>query len=241
MGASSTTTRAMRDASTSNVRAYIDYARAQGLDVECLFEGLPVTRAEVGRGPALLASAQGIIAQARGKIFLDSGTGRGTTLHIYLPRSTKLARGPADREAAPAEGKGERVLLVDDQDTLRNLFAQGLERLGFAVVSAASGPEALTRLRELDHPVDVLVTDVVMPEMGGREVAERVRHLCPGLPVVFVSGYSEHGLPHTDDEVAPARFLPKPFTATQLAAEIRAALVASRGPRPPKHSSFQGS
>jgi PAS domain S-box-containing protein len=196
-----------------------------------LFEPFFTTK-EVGKGTGLgLPTVYGIVTTAGGHVRYTTEMGKGTTFRAYFPAAPgdppAAADGPrsAVRPAAPAGRAGvpgrPLVLLVEDQPAVRELSAQVLAGAGFEVVSAADGPGALAALAGLPAAPAVLVTDVRMPRMGGRELADRVRAAHPGVRVLFVSGFSpETVLPAgpTADEA----FLAKPFRVDQLAAAVRA-------------------
>jgi two-component system cell cycle sensor histidine kinase/response regulator CckA len=175
------------------------------------------------RGTGLgLATVYGIVEQAGGRIEVESAPGAGTTFRIDFPWCESPAPGaeiipPA---AGPPGGCGCSVLLVEDEEGVRGFARQALESHGYAVVDAADG-EAAVELLDPARPLDLLITDVVMPGMDGRELALRVRASWPGAGVVFVSGYVPD--PGRLDEVPDAVFLPKPFTPGDL---VRAACLA---------------
>jgi two-component system cell cycle sensor histidine kinase/response regulator CckA len=181
-----------------------------------------------GAGTGLgLATVHGIVKQTGGGVRLDSEVGRGTTVTVYLP--------PTDAKAAAETGTDpvdqvdasgtETVLVVDDDESVRNVVAQMLALDGYDVVTAASPADAIRMVEEGFRP-DVLVSDVVMPRIGGRELAERLVKLHPDLRVVLCSGYAEHSLLDVAGATsmrAPL-FVQKPFSAEELARAIREAL-----------------
>jgi PAS domain S-box-containing protein len=182
------------------------------------------TTKPVGRGTGLgLATVHGIVEQAGGAAWIDSALGHGTTVSVALPRVHGPRGVTAPGPARPAAGHG-RVLLVEDEAMVRALTERILVRAGYRVATARNGREALARLEAQgpgEAPIDVLVTDVVMPEMGGRELAQRLRRARPDLPVVFMSGYVDDGLAASDLERRSA-FVEKPFTGDALVARILA-------------------
>jgi PAS domain S-box-containing protein len=178
-----------------------------------------------GRGTGFgLATTFGTVTQVGGTIEVHSELGVGTTFRIYLPR---VERAPAVTEPArgPARvGGHETLMLVEDNEAVRTVTVSLLERLGYTVRSASSGAEALRLAAELEHRIDLLVTDLVMPGMNGRELAERLTGRCPGLRVLFASGY-------TDDEIVRRglvdehlQFIAKPYSMEGLAAKVRLVL-----------------
>src|SRR5207302_1129974 len=171
-----------------------------GMDEETqshLFE--PFFTTKPGRhGAGLgLATTYGIVKQSGGYIWTESAPGAGATFTIYLPWHEPLvAAVPPPESAGAARGAGETVLVVDDEPAVRVVTKRILQRSGYAVLEAAGGVEALDALREHPGPIHLLLTDVIMPEMNGREVAQRVRGQRPGIRVVYMSGYSPEAIAH---------------------------------------------
>ena len=189
-----------------------------------LFEPFFTTK-EPGEGTGLgLATIFGSVTQAGGDIRVDSEEGQGTIFEIYLPRAQETVR-PQVRPAAAAltPAGSETVLLVEDDPTVRALVRYVLAGLGYTVVEASSGPEARQVLAR--HPIDLLLTDVVMPGDSGLVLAGQLRQALPGLKVLFMSGYTAdlnkyQGIP----EQPEMAFLPKPFTPDALARKVRQVL-----------------
>jgi nitrogen-specific signal transduction histidine kinase/CheY-like chemotaxis protein len=194
-----------------------------GMDAETLarvFEPFFTTKAE-GKGTGLgLATVYGIVKQSQGDVSVESEPGKGTTFTIYLPRAAGKERAPVDeamvRDAGPCT---ETILLVEDEEGVRRLLKHVLAREGYNVLEAASGPEALGLYQQLRRPVDLLLTDIVMPRMSGRELAERMVNLQPGLKVIFMSGYTDEALAGAGS--VAALFLSKPLRPDTLAARVR--------------------
>jgi hypothetical protein len=202
-----------------------------------------------GRGTGLgLATVYGIITGAGGTIDVYSEPGLGTAISVLLPACTE----PALAEAAAAavgdgparpEGRGEQVLLVEDESSLRELTSRILTRHGYRVQAAATGTGAIDWARAPGHPIDLLLTDVVMPEMMGNEVAAAIRAIVPGVPALYMSGYAQpildsHGVPALSIDI-----LEKPFTEASLLARVRQAidqgLPGAAGPGPAKPASVE--
>ncbi len=199
-----------------------------------IFEPFFTTKA-VGSGTGLgLATVYGVVKQSAGYISLETATGKGTTFRVYLPKAVRAAdeaEWPGEslpHSPPPASPTDERptetILLVEDEDVVRDLARETLEERGYSVIAARHAGEALLVAERHPGPIHVLLTDVVMPHMGGRELSERVAPLRPGIKVLYVSGY-------TDDEVlrhgvmeAEVAFLQKPFTPAVLLDRVRALL-----------------
>jgi PAS domain S-box-containing protein len=184
------------------------------------------TTKEPGEGTGLgLATVHGIAKQTGGWVSLDSEVGRGTTVTVYLPATDDEVAVDSDHRVDVDVSGTETVLVVDDDEAVRNVVAEMLAQHGYEVVSAMT-PEDAIRMVEQGLRPDVLVSDVVMPKVGGRELAERLSELHPELHVVLSSGYTEHGL--LDGESSTLKrcplFLQKPFSADQLAGAIREVL-----------------
>jgi PAS domain S-box-containing protein len=182
-----------------------------------------------GQGAGLgLSTVYGIVKQSDGHIWLDSAPGRGTRIRIYLRPVGKAARadlaGPA---APPAAGEAETILLVEDEGPLRQLAVRILETAGYTVLAAASGEEALAVLARADAGVHLLLTDLVMPGMSGRSLAEEALARQPSLRVAFMSGYTDEATA-LDGVATAARFISKPFTSEGLRQAVRDALDAPR-------------
>jgi two-component system cell cycle sensor histidine kinase/response regulator CckA len=185
------------------------------------------TTKPAGKGTGLgLSTVYGIVNQSGGHLGVTSRVGEGTSFTIYLPVVERPPEDGADAAAADdGEARGtERVLVVEDEDAVRSLSRRVLERAGYDVEDAPYGAAALQLLRDIEPP-DLLLTDMVMPGMSGRELADRMREMLPSLRVVFMSGYTTDEVIR-DVENPRGNFLEKPFTPAELSAAIRAALDA---------------
>ncbi len=191
---------------------------------EHLFEPFFTTK-QAGKGTGLgLASVYGMVRQNGGVVLVDSKRGEGTSFRIYLPAAEEAAEPAVEPRPAPAEARGEVVMLVEDDPMVRRLTSRIVAGLGYAVIVCASSDEALERSAAHPGHIDLLLTDVIMPGRNGRELFEVLRSRRPELKVVFMSGY-------TDDVIASrgvlepgTRLVSKPFTTEELAVAVRAAL-----------------
>jgi PAS domain S-box-containing protein len=192
-----------------------------------IFEPFFTTK-EVGKGTGLgLSTCYGIVQQLGGRIAVESRIGVGTTFRIMLPAHAPVAAPPPTKRApAEAPSGGETVLLLEDDRLVRTLTKRLLEALGYRVLVAALPGESLTIAREHPGPIDLLVTDVMMPESSGPEAARAIQAIRPEIRVLYVSGYSADALPSGDEDL---HFLGKPFTREDLAQKLREVL-ATRAP-----------
>ncbi len=201
-----------------------------GMDEQTLgqvFEPFFTTK-ESGKGTGLgLATVYGIVRQNEGFIHVYSEPGHGTTFRIYLPRHEGRgpdAAEPDESQPLPAARGEETVLFVEDEPAMLQLGVEMLEDLGYRVLSAATPNEALDTAREYDGEIHLLVTDVVMPQMNGRDLAGRLRALYPGIARLYTSGYTANVIAHRGVLDEGVLFLQKPFAAPALAAKVRRAL-----------------
>jgi two-component system cell cycle sensor histidine kinase/response regulator CckA len=185
-----------------------------------IFEPFFTTK-EIGKGTGLgLATVYGMVKQGGGWIWVYSEPGRGTTFKIYLPRTDEPLSPKTLSIQADARGS-ETILVVEDEVEVRTLAVAGLESFGYLVYGASTGKEALDLCRELADKIDVVVTDVVMPDMNGREVARQIAEIHPGARILFTSGYTADVIAHRGELDADVDYLPKPFTPESLARKIR--------------------
>ncbi len=183
---------------------------------------------EVGKGTGLgLSTVYGIVKQTGGFVFPESAPGQGTTFRVYLPRHvpteadlTAALVGPKKERARDLTGSG-RVLLVEDEDSVRAFAIRALKRQGYEVIEATSGVEGLEKFQEAGGQVDLVVSDVVMPEMDGPSMLKELRKQRPDIKVVFMSGYPDDAFKRNLDPAERFAFLAKPFTLPQLAAKVK--------------------
>ncbi len=192
--------------------------------VEHIFEPFFTTKAP-GRGTGLgLSSVYGTVKQSGGYVWVDTALGQGATFRIYLPEVTEQPEAAEERPALVAGGTGV-VLLVEDEAAVRSLALRVLSRAGYTVLPATDGEEALELCRAYQGPVDLVLTDVVMPRLGGGELAARLSALRPGVRVLFMSGYAQDALAHRG-VAKGAGFLAKPFSPELLRRSVAEALAA---------------
>jgi two-component system cell cycle sensor histidine kinase/response regulator CckA len=203
--------------------------------VDKIFEPFFSTK-EVGKGTGLgLSTVYGIVKQTGGFVYVDSEAGRGTSFHIFLPRhlpelelQPEPVAGNGATKDTPTEAKPRTdltgqgtILLVEDEEGLRSLNARGLRSRGYSVIEASNGIEAMEALEQENGGVDLVVSDVVMPEMDGPTLLKVMRERNPDLKIIFVSGYAEDAFEKSLPQNQQFAFLPKPFTLSQLVAAVK--------------------
>jgi PAS domain S-box-containing protein len=190
-----------------------------------LFEPFFTTK-EKGRGTGLgLSTSYGIVKQNQGEIEVRSEIGEGSSFSIYLPRIEEHFPAEEAKSSAPAPAKGaETILLAEDEDGVRHVVTQMLREQGYTVLPANGGAEALRIAQSHSGPLELLVSDVMMPRMSGPELAERLRGLRPEMRVLFVSGYTDGEIARGGELEPGTDFLQKPFTREQLATKVREVL-----------------
>ncbi len=200
-----------------------------GMDSETqshIFEPFFTTKGTKGTGLGL-STVYGIIKQSGGYIWVYSESGKGTTFKIYLPRVPERAESPAvvsTAESVATEPGTETILLVEDEANLRYLARQFLEKQGYRVIEAADGAVAMQIAVAHEGMIHLLLTDVIMPGMNGRELAQRVSEIRPNTKVLYMSGYTENVIGHNGTLDAGVRLLQKPFTLRELKSKVREVL-----------------
>jgi len=186
-----------------------------------IFEPFFTTK-EAGKGTGLgLATVYGIVKQSKGHISVYSELGRGTTFKVYLPALESSTPVTAQIKTSSAPKGAGTILLIEDESALRVLAVEALKRLGYEVLSAKDGVEALGAAEQHSGKIDVVVTDVVMPRMGGPELVEKLRHIKGGFGVIFMSGYTAKAALESAMIAPDACLLNKPFASEVLAQKIR--------------------
>ncbi|MGH9651031.1 MAG: ATP-binding protein, partial [Terriglobales bacterium] len=193
--------------------------------VSHIFEPFFTTKLhEKGTGLGL-ATVYGIVKQSGGNILVHSEVGRGSTCRIYLPQVEEPLEPLTPRRSERLGYAGsETVLLVEDEDAVREFTKQVLLRHGYTVLEARNGVEALSVSQHASHPIDLLLTDVIMQQMGGQELAGRLLELHPNLRVLFMSGYIQDAEQNLGQLFSNASFLQKPFSSEALVQEVREVL-----------------
>jgi PAS domain S-box-containing protein len=200
-----------------------DTGHGMSADVKArLFEPFFTTKPATQNTGLGLATVYGIVVQSGGYIWVDSEPDKGTAFKICFPRvDPEAAETPPVAQAADPRGGSETILLVEDENTVRNVASRVLLNQGYVVHGAPNGTEALEILERLEGKVDLVLTDVVMPDMGGPELAGRIAERWPGLKVVYMSGYAEGDKLQAGMADSQRSFLPKPFSAESLMLKVR--------------------
>ena len=197
-----------------------------------LFEPFFTTK-EKEKGTGLgLSTVYGIIKQSGGNIWAYSEIDKGSTFKVYLPRAEEAVRSYKPKEPTPVVAGGtETILLVEDEEAVRTMISRVLQGSGYQILEARHGKEALEICRQHIGPIHLMVTDVIMPQMSGRELAEQLAPLRPEMKILFMSGYPDNAIVHHGVLEAGTAFLQKPFTLSALENKVREVLAPSVGPK----------
>jgi two-component system cell cycle sensor histidine kinase/response regulator CckA len=203
-----------------------------GIDRETqahIFEPFFTTKKE-GEGTGLgLATVYGIVKQSNGFIWVYSEPNQGTTFKVYLPRCESEVPGEVADAAMQMNLIGnETVLVVEDEIDVRQLVCETLEMMNYKVIEASNGPEALEVMRNEQNKIQLVLTDVVMPQMSGKEMADKIKKLKPDMEVLYMSGYTENAIVHKGVLEAGTNFIQKPFTPAALIKKVREVLDKTR-------------
>ena len=205
-----------------------------GMDEETvnhIFEPFFTTK-KIGQGTGLgLATVYGIVKQNKGMINVYSESGKGTIFKVYIPRYLAEEKGTESERPSDPEipsSRGETILVVEDEPALLEMVTIMLEAFGYKIIGASDGREALRVAEEFPGTIDLLISDVIMPEMNGRDLSERLLKFYPGLKLLFISGYTAQVIEQRGELNAGVQFLQKPFSSKQLATCVRAILDAPR-------------
>jgi signal transduction histidine kinase/ActR/RegA family two-component response regulator len=204
-----------------------------GMDADTrarIFEPFFTTK-EIGKGTGLgLATVYGIVKQSGGFIWVESTLGQGATFEVYLPRSREMApKSDEKSDSRVIPGGDETILVVEDETDVRELASEFLKAGGYTVLEAGSGAEALKVATSAEQKIHLLLTDMVMPQMSGAELAERMRRDWPNLRILFMTGYSEYPASNEVETQFGSEVLQKPFSGTVLLEKVRHAIGAANG------------
>ncbi len=204
------------------------------------------TTKELGKGTGLgLATVYGIVKQGGGYIWVYSEIAQGSVFKVYLPRAEQSAQPPKREDEEEVCNGSETILLAEDSDPLREIAREYLESAGYTILEAVSGKDALQRAKDFDGTIHLLLTDVVMPEMSGPELANQLTLLRPGMKVIFTSGYTDNAVARQGILDSTVAFVQKPYRPKALARKIRevlrdaSATVAALEPEPARVANSQ--
>ena len=164
----------------------------------------------------------GIIAQSGGQVVLDTTPGSGSTFTVHLPLCTDQLTAPQAPPAATSDGGTETILLVEDDPTVRTLVSRMLATRGYEIVDAADGEQAIEQFDTREHPIELVISDLMMRGLNGRETIDRIRRIEPTTKALFMSGYTNDAIIQSGDGLPPGTsFIQKPFSGDKLATLVR--------------------
>jgi two-component system cell cycle sensor histidine kinase/response regulator CckA len=198
--------------------------------LERIFEPFFTTKPREHGSGLGLSIVYGIVRQSGGHVLVDSALGSGSTFTLYLPHVKASASQGPPIELTPAPRGSETILVVEDDEMVRGITVRALRQLGYRILLAEDGVDALRVVAQHGSPIDLVLTDIIMPHMGGPELVEKLLERYPGLKVLFVSGYSEESLADRGILAEHRAFLDKPFTSSMLARKMRE--ILDKDPRP---------
>ena len=205
-----------------------------GMDAQTrsrLFEPFFTTKQQ-GRGTGLgLSIVFGIVRQTGGNVEVGSEPGVGTSVKVYLPRAAQAAAPETEPPLEQPERGTETILLVEDEEMVRRLVSETLEHEGYKILQAGGPEQAAKICRDYEGRIDLMITDVVMPKESGRALAARLVLVRPDMKVLYMSGYTDTGIPFNGSDGSPLEFLQKPFTPSALASKVRNLLKPADGDR----------
>lgn len=194
-----------------------------------IFEPFFTTK-EIGKGTGLgLSVVDGIVQQNGGQVQVYSTPNLGTTFKVYLPRFADPVQVAEEERPSPPplQSKGETVLLVEDEAAVLQMAADALRYLGYKVITAVTPDEAIYQMENYAGTIDLLMTDIILPVMNGRELAERIIAIQPDIKILYVSGYPADFIAHRGVLEGGVHFLQKPFSLQKLASSLKEALVGT--------------
>jgi len=191
------------------------------------------TTKEVGKGTGLgLATVLGIDKQHGGFLDVHSELSKGTTVRVYLPATNAPAERLRQMDDAPIRGGTETILIAEDHEGMREMAQEILEKLGYQLYLARDGEEAVDQFAEHQNEISLLLLDVIMPKLSGTDAYERISATSPGIPVIFTSGYSDHGPLLASLSSKGAGVLQKPYSSKMLARRVRELLDEAQVVKP---------